>query len=60
VVHDTPSRKVLPTAPGSGWTVQRVPFHVSASATEPDLVKYSPTAKQLVAEGHDTANSSLP
>src|SRR5690242_5219467 len=39
---------------------QRLPFHVSASATEPDLVKYWPTAKQRVAAGHDTADSSAP
>src|SRR5262249_10708851 len=61
VTHDTPSRNVvLPAARGSRWIVQRSPFHISASATEPDLVKYWPTAKQRSAEGHDTADSSLP
>src|SRR5215468_370955 len=59
-MHDTPSRNVLLTAPGSDWIVQRAPFHISASATEPDLVKYWPTAKQRFAEGHDTADSSAP
>src|SRR5262249_58301921 len=61
VTPDAPSRTVvLPAAPGSRWVVQRSPFHISASATEPDLVKYWPTAKQRSAEGHDTADSSLP
>src|SRR5215475_9555628 len=61
VTHDAPSRNVvLPAAPGSRWIVQRSPFHISASATEPDLVKYWPTAKQRSADGHDTADSPAP
>ena len=50
---------VPPAGVGSVLGVHVRPFQVSASATEPDLAEYWPTAKQRCAEGHDTADSSL-
>ena len=37
-----------------------MPSQAAVNAAEPDLVKYSPVAKQLPAAGHDTPDSSLP
>lgn len=60
--HDTPSR-LLPVAPvgfGTGCSCQLVPSQRSASANDPPLVDWNPTAVQALALGHDTARKAVP
>ncbi len=62
VAHDTADRPALPATPSDGVAsnCQLVPSHASASGTVglPGVVgRYDPTAMQLVAAVHETADS---
>lgn len=51
------SAEVVPVGTEVGWIFQLVPFHRSASGSEPELVRCSPTAVHEVADVHDTPRS---
>lgn len=63
-LQEIPERS-LPAAAADGlgtdWVVQVLPFQCSASARDLlELLVFCPTAKQLVAEGHATADNCAP
>ena len=57
VVHDTLDSRppLFPAGRGTGWGVQALPFHCSATG-----VPSPPTAVQALAAGHDTPNRGPP
>jgi hypothetical protein len=60
-VHDTPFKYASrPATAGVAWTLQVVPFRVSANGSTELSVALDPTAVQAVAKVQETASSELP